>query len=76
MLDGSPVILRQIALKPADPLTADDMVRIDDPVEPLFIADMPADDDRRRPVDTAVISSHIFLTLPIFGMMAPIPITS
>ena len=46
VFDGRPVVLAQIALKPADPLAADDMVRIDDLIETLLVADMAADDDR------------------------------
>jgi hypothetical protein len=44
--DGPPVVLTQVALEPANPLPAHDMVRIDQFIEALLVADMAADDDR------------------------------
>lgn len=46
VLDGPSVVLTQIALKPANPLPAHDMVRIDQFIETFLVADMAADDDR------------------------------
>ncbi len=47
VFDGFPVVLTQIPLKPADSLAADDQVCVDHPIEPLFVADVPADHNRR-----------------------------
>jgi len=45
MPDRPLIVLTQIALKPADPLPAHDVVRVDPFREPLLVGDMAADDD-------------------------------